>query len=62
MILNWSGLWQSLFGTTELFGLNMGFWVSMGVTALIVLIQNIVFWKCFKPFGTWEHKRETVEE
>ncbi len=40
----WESLWMNLFGTTELLGLNMGFWASMALVAFIVLIQNIVFW------------------
>ncbi|MCD8379384.1 MAG: conjugal transfer protein, partial [Lachnospiraceae bacterium] len=33
-----------LFGTTEFLGLNMGFWVSMIVVAMIVILMNVVFW------------------
>lgn len=36
------------FGTTSLWGLDMGFWVSMGVVALIVILMNAVFWS-LKP-------------
>ncbi len=42
--MNWTVLWFWLFGTTEFLGLNMGFWVSMGVVALIVVLMNVVFW------------------
>lgn len=44
MNLNWEALWMSLFGTTEWLGLNMGFWVSMAVVTLIVVLMNVVFW------------------
>ena len=27
--MNWKDIWMTLFGTADLFGLNMGFWVSM---------------------------------
>lgn len=46
--MNWKAIWMSIFGTTEWFGLNMGFWVSMAVVLLIVIIMNLVFWK-MKP-------------
>lgn len=42
--MNWVDLWMKLFGTIELFGLNMGFWISMAVVALIVILMNVVFW------------------
>lgn len=47
--MNWSDIWMSIFGRTEVFGLNMGFWVSMAVVALVVAVQNIVFWGIMKP-------------
>ena len=43
--MNWKELWMTLFGTCEWFGLNMGFWVSMTVVLLIVIIMNVVFWR-----------------
>lgn len=46
--MNWVELWMKLFGTTELFGLNMGFWISMAAVALIVILMNVAFW-CMKP-------------
>ena len=42
--VNWNEIWMKLFGTTEWLGLNMGFWVSMAVVVLIVIIMNLVFW------------------
>ena len=42
--MNWKDIWMTLFGTADLFGLNMGFWVSMAVVALIVIVRNVVFW------------------
>ena len=41
--VNWNKIWMKLFGTTEWLGLNMGFWVSMAVVVLIVIIMNLVF-------------------
>ena len=46
--MNWVNLWMKLFGTTEVLGLNMGFWISMTVVALIVILMNVVFWS-MKP-------------
>ena len=46
--MNWKDIWMTLFGTADLFGLNMGFWVSMAVVALIVVVMNVVF-LCMKP-------------
>ena len=42
--MNWKDIWMTLFGTVDLFGLTMGFWVSMAVVALIVVVMNAVFW------------------
>ena len=39
--MNWKDIWMTLFGTADLFGLNMGFWVSMAVVALIVVVMNV---------------------
>lgn len=36
---------------TQLLGLNIGFWVSMGITLLLVIIMNVVFWG-MKPKNT----------
>lgn len=41
--VNWNEIWMKLFGTTEWLGLNMGFWASMAVVVLIVIIMNLVF-------------------
>lgn len=46
--MNWVNLWMKLFGTTEFLGLNMGFWISMAVVVLIVILMNVVFWS-MKP-------------
>lgn len=42
--MNWIKIWTDLFGTTTLFGLDMGFWVSMAVVLFIVIIMNVMFW------------------
>ncbi len=43
-MMNWTGIWMKLFGTTTLWGLNMGFWVALATVALIVIVMNAVFW------------------
>ena len=42
--MNWKDIWMTLFGAADWLGLNMGFWVSMAVVALIVVVMNVVFW------------------
>ena len=42
--MNWNELWMNVFGTTHWLGLDLGFWVSMAVVALIVVAMNVVFW------------------
>ena len=37
-------LWMTLFHTTNWLGLNIGFWFSMLIVLIIVLIMNVVFW------------------
>ena len=52
--MNWTALWMKIFGTSVWLGVDMGFWVSMGVTALIVIIMNLVFWN-MKPAEQGKH-------
>ena len=47
--MNWTNLWMKLFGTTTWLGLDMGFWVSMGISVLVALLMVIVFW-AQKPY------------
>ena len=35
---------MALFETVGLFGLNMGFWVSMAAVTLTMVVMNVVFW------------------
>ncbi len=56
MGINWEGLWQQAFGIGEWGGLDMGFWVSMTVVALLVVVQNVVFWCCFKKGNKYAPK------
>ncbi len=47
--MNWQSIWMQLFNTTEFLGINMGFWVSMAVTLILVILMNIIFWSQ-KPY------------
>jgi len=42
--MHWNALWISIFGKAEWLGLNMGFWASLAVVALIVIAMNLVSW------------------
>ena len=42
--MNWTKIWMNIFGTATLFGLDMGFWVSLGAVVLIVILMNLIFW------------------
>ena len=44
MSVHWTSIWMSLFGTTSFLGLDMGFWVSMGISLLVAILMNHVFW------------------
>ncbi|HMM06921.1 MAG TPA: conjugal transfer protein [Clostridiales bacterium] len=52
--MNLTNIWLKLFGTTQWFGIDMGFWVAMFVCVIIVVVMNVVFWG-MKP------KRNAVE-
>ena len=49
MMVNWSNLWIQLFGTTTWFGINVGFWISMGISAAVAIAMVAVFWS-LKPY------------
>ncbi len=53
--MNWKDVWLTLFGTTQWLGLDVGFWVSMAVVVLIVIIMNAVVWG-MKPKSTKKDK------
>lgn len=42
--MNWTTVWLDLFGTTSLWGIDMGFWMAMAAVLLIVVLMNVVFW------------------
>ena len=41
--MNRKNIWMALFGTADLFGLNMGFWVSMAAVTLTMVVMNVAF-------------------
>nr|WP_074616206.1 conjugal transfer protein [Eubacterium maltosivorans] len=43
-MMNFNMLWISLFNTTELLGVNLGFWAAMLVCLLAVVVMNAVLW------------------
>ena len=47
--MNWTNIWMKLFGTSSWLGIDIGFWVSMGISALVAILMVIVFWST-KPF------------
>ena len=42
--MSWKTIWLQFFGTTELLGINIGFWAAMTVCVLVVIVMNAVFW------------------
>ena len=42
--MNWTALWMKLFGTTTWMHLDIGFWVSMGISVLVAITMVVVFW------------------
>ncbi len=53
--MNWKDIWMTVFGRTDFLGLDLGFWISMTVVALIVVVMNVVFWS-IKP------KKESLKQ
>ena len=43
-MVNWTNIWLHLFGTTTWLGVDIGFWISMGVSLLVAILMVIVFW------------------
>ena len=46
--MNLTNFYTNTFGTTELWGLNLGFYFTMLAVLLIVIIENVVFWSMKK--------------
>mgnify|MGYP006986484346 CR=1 FL=1 len=47
--MNWNKIWMDLLGTNTFLGLDMGFWVSMAVVTVIVILMNALFWGMKPP-------------
>lgn len=47
--MDWTNIWMKLFGTSALWGVDMGFWVGMSAVVLIVVVMNLVFWGIKSP-------------
>lgn len=55
--MNWVQIWMKIFGTTTFMGIDMGFWVSMGISLLVAIIMNMVFWS-MKPYDKTKADKE----
>ena len=47
---NLTNLWLRLFETSDFLGVNIGFWISMMICLIVVIVMNIVFWS-MKPIA-----------
>lgn len=56
--MKWNQLWMDLFGTTTLWGIDMGFWVAMAAVIMIVILMNTVFWG-MKPQKVKESRKNS---
>ena len=50
--MNLTQFYTNTFGTTELWGLNLGFYFTMLAVFIIVVIENVVFWSMKKKAVT----------
>ena len=53
--MNWANLWMKLFGTTTWLHVDIGFWVSMGISLLVAILMVVVFWS-MKPYQKKDEK------
>ncbi len=61
-MVDWPALWVRLFGSVDgWFGIDWGFWVSMIVVALFVVIENVFFWTR-KPFSETKKGKLAAEK
>ena len=42
--MTWNEIWLDIFGTTTYWGVDMGFWLGMGISLLVAVLMNVVFW------------------
>ena len=59
LTINWAAVLMRLFGTTTLWGLDLGFWAALAAVALIVIAMTLVFWG-MKPAASRPEQKETV--
>lgn len=57
--MNWKDLWITMFGRTNWLGLNMGFFVSMVMIVLIVILMNMFFWSLKPKNSSTDKTNET---
>ena len=55
--MNWKTVWITLFHTTKWLGIDIGFWVSMGIALFIAILMNLVFWS-LKPINEKSKKKK----
>ena len=60
LTMNWAAVWMRLFGTTTLWGLDLGFWVAMAAVVLIVVGMNLIFWS-MKPAPKEEEQNPSAK-
>ncbi|MCD7893877.1 MAG: hypothetical protein LUG60_09275 [Erysipelotrichaceae bacterium] len=46
--MNWLDLYMKYFGTTTLFGIDLGFYITMFIVLVIVILMNVIEWN-LKP-------------
>lgn len=46
--MNWTEIWEDLFGSASYLDIDIGFWVGIAAVCLIIIAMNVVFW-CMKP-------------
>ncbi len=58
----WTNMWMNLFGSSDgWLGLDWGFWVALFAVCLIVIVENVIFWK-MKPLPIAAFIRKQEEE
>lgn len=60
-MINWAALWNNMFGTTTWCGVDIGFWVSMGISLLVAIIMCVVFWS-LRPLKEKKYKTDKNKE
>ena len=42
--MNWTNSLDKIIWNNEVMGLDMGFWVSIAVVIVVVILMNVIFW------------------